>query len=119
MGRKDRNFYQTKKVAATSATKSMTEYRAPTVGLEDQVFTFVKLKDAAKFEVVKEELGKHFSTQTWNNVSDAARSFAALKEPVYIEPNEPPLPTRLIHNTNMDGTIKTKEDPEYKSKYQR
>ena len=68
---------------------------------------------------MKEELGKHFSTQTCNNRSDASRAFDASKEPVYIEPNEPPLPTRFIHNTNTDITIKTKEDPEYESKSQR
>ena len=49
MNRKDGNFYHTKKLAATSANTSTTEYRAPTVDLEDQVFTFGKSKDAAKF----------------------------------------------------------------------
>ena len=58
MGRKDRNFYHAKILAATYSTTSTTEYRAPTVGLEDQVFTFGKAKDAAKFEDVREELGK-------------------------------------------------------------
>ena len=89
-----------------------------TVRMSDQVFNFGKAKDAAKFEVVKEELGKHFVTQIWNNRADAARAFETLKEPVFIEPNDPPLPNRLIHNTNADGNIKTKEDPEYKSKSQ-
>ena len=59
MSRKDRNFYQAKNLAATSATTSTTDYSAPTVGLEDQVFTYGKAKDAAKFEVAKEELGKN------------------------------------------------------------
>ena len=61
---------------------STTEYCAPTVGLEDHIFTFGKVKDAAKFEVVKEELGKHFTTQTWKNGDDAARVFETSKEPV-------------------------------------
>ena len=39
-----------------------TEYRAPTVGLENKIFTIVSTVDAAKFEMVKEELGKHFTT---------------------------------------------------------
>ena len=97
---------------------STTDYRAPTIGLEDQFFTFGKTKGAAKFEFVKEELGKHFATQTWNNGADAARSFETSKEPVYIEPNEPPLPTRFIHNNNTDCTIKTDEDTEYEGKSQ-
>ena len=54
MGRKDRKFYHAKNSAATSDTTSTTEYRAPTVGLEDHVFTFGKGRDATKFEVVKE-----------------------------------------------------------------
>ena len=37
-------------------------FRAPTVGLEDKIFTIGTTADAAKFEVVKEELGKHFAT---------------------------------------------------------
>ena len=82
MGRKDRKFYHAKKSAATSDTKSTTEYRSLTVGLEDQVFTFGKTKDAAKFEVVKEELGKNFSNQTCNNVADATRAFETSKESV-------------------------------------
>ena len=49
MGRKYRKFYYAKKLAATYATTSTTEYRAPTVGLEDQVFTFGKAKDISKF----------------------------------------------------------------------
>ena len=93
MVRKDRNFYHAKKSAATSATTSTTDYRYPTVGLEDQIFIFGKAKDASKLEVVKEELGKHFATQTWNNGSDYLRAFETSKESIYIKPNEPPLPT--------------------------
>ena len=92
MGRKDRKLDHAKKSAATFSTTSMNEYRAPTLVLEDQVFTFGKAKYAAKFEVVKEKLGKYFANQTWNNGADAAWEFEISKDPVYIEPNEPPLP---------------------------
>ena len=51
---------------------SAREYRAPTVGLEDQVFTIDSTKDAAKFELLKKELGNHFATQSWSDGSDAA-----------------------------------------------
>ena len=68
MGRKARNgnFYHAKRSASAvpATTTSANEYRAPTVGLEDLVFTIGKTKDAARFEVVKEELGKHFATQS-------------------------------------------------------
>ena len=47
-------------------------FRAPTVGLEDGIFMIGSTADAAKFEVVKEELGKHFATQSWNDGVDAA-----------------------------------------------
>ena len=40
-----------------------TEYQASTVGLEDKIFTISSTLDAAKFEMIKEELGKHFATQ--------------------------------------------------------
>ena len=51
---------------------SATEYRAPTVRLEYQVFKIGSTKDAAKFELVKKELGKHFATQSWIDGADAA-----------------------------------------------
>ena len=54
-------------VQAESATKTPDtnekEYRAPTVGLEDNIFTVGTTADAAKFEMVKEKLDKHFPTQ--------------------------------------------------------
>ena len=51
MGKPNRKFYHVKNPAAAvaSATTSKTEYRAPTVGLEHQVFTFGKAKYADKF----------------------------------------------------------------------
>ena len=79
----------------------------------------MKAKDTDNSEVVKEELGKQFYTQTWNNGTDSTRAFETSKEPIYIKPNEPPLPTRFVHNTNTDCTIKTEEDPEYESKSHR
>ena len=61
--------YQHRRARRPAATKpapapSATEYREPTVGLEDQVFTIGRTKDAAKFELVKKKLGKHFATQS-------------------------------------------------------
>ena len=95
MGRNNRKLYHAKKPAAAEASDntSTTDYRAPTFGLEDQFFTFGKAKYAAKFEVVKEELGKQFSTQTWNDGDDSARAFETSKDPVYIDPTDPPLTT--------------------------
>ena len=59
------------------------EFRAPTVGLEDKIFTIGTAADAAKFEVVKEELGKHFVTQSWSDGVDATMTFDTLTEPSY------------------------------------
>lgn len=80
--------------AAEAATKTpvTTEYRAPTIGLEDKVFTIGSTMDAAKFETVKEELGKHFATQSWSDGADAAMAFETLTEPQYDEPDEPDPP---------------------------
>ena len=57
--------------------------------MEDQVFTIGSTKDAAKFELVKEELGKHFATQSWSDGADAMMAFDTLTEPSYHEPEEP------------------------------
>ena len=121
MGRPKIKVYQAKNpdVAADYSTTSMTEYCAPTVGLEDHVFTFGKAKYAAKLEIVKEKLGKTFSTQNWNNGADSAQAFDTSNEPVYINPTEPPLLTQFVKITNTDSTIRSKEDPEYESKDQR
>ena len=42
----------------TAAAPVTTEYRAPTVGLEDKVFTIGNALDAAKFEMVKRGIGQ-------------------------------------------------------------
>ena len=80
----------------TAAAPVTTEYRAPTVGLEDKVFTIGSALDAAKFETVKEELGKHFATQSWSDGADAAVAFENLTEPMYKEPREPDVPKKRI-----------------------
>ena len=56
------------------------EFRAPTVGLGDRIFIIGTTADAAKFEVVKEELGKHFATQSWSDGVDATMAFDTLTE---------------------------------------
>ena len=61
--------YQYRRARRPAATEpapapSATDYREPTVRLEDQVFTIGSTKDTAKFELVKEELGKHFATKS-------------------------------------------------------
>ena len=57
--------------------------------------------DAAKFEVVKEELGKHFATQSWSDGVDAAMAFDTLIEPSYHEPEEPGFPLKMMYG--VDG----------------
>ena len=89
--------YQHRRARRPAATEpspspSVTEYRAPTVGLEDQVFTIGSTEDAAKFELVKEELGKQFATQSWSYGAEAAMAFETLNEPIYDEPAEPVFP---------------------------
>ena len=73
-------------------------FQASTVGLEDKIFTIGTTVDAAKFEVVKEELGKHFATQSWSDGVDAAIAFDTLTELSYHEPEEPEFSLRM-----MDG----------------
>ena len=66
------------------------------MGLEDKIFTIGTTADAAKFEVVKEELGKHFATQSWNDGVDADVAFDKLIEPSYDEPEEPEFPSKMV-----------------------
>ena len=77
--------------------------------MEDKIFTIGTTVDAAKFEVVKEELGKHFATQSWSDGVDAAMVFDTLTEPSYDEPDEPEFPRKM-----KDGVGDEKvENPEY------
>ena len=89
---------------------SATDYQAPTVVLEDQVFTIGSTKDAAKFELVKEELGKHVATQPWSDGADAAMAFETLTETIYNEPAEPVIPERFYSYKD-----KSVEEPEYEN----
>ena len=91
------------------------EYLAPTVGLEDKIFTVGTTADAAKYEMVKEELGKHFATQPWSDGADVAMAFVTLTEPSYLEPHEPDIPTKFIVGNDDVSTI----DPEYEVKLTR
>ena len=83
--------------------------------MEDKVFTIGSALDAAKFETVKEELGKHFATQSWSDGADAAAAFETFTQPVYDEPVELDIPERYIA---ADGG-KSKEDPAYEVKLMR
>ena len=61
---------------------------------------------------MKEELGKHFATQSWSDGADAAMAFDTLIEPSYHEPEEPDFPLKM-----MDGIDDKKvEDSEYEVK---
>ena len=79
--------------------------------MEDQVFTIGSTKDAAKFELVKEELGKHFATQSLSDGADASMAFETLTEPMYYELAEPVIPERFY-----SYIYKSVEDPDYKIK---
>eukprot|EP00957_Ditylum_brightwellii_P068599 5208165-Ditylum_brightwellii.AAC.1 len=69
MPRNQNRRFRQPAVQTETSTKSQgiseIEYRAPTVGLEDKIFIVGTTADTAKFEIVKEELGKHFATQPW------------------------------------------------------
>jgi hypothetical protein len=101
--------------ATNSPGISEKEYRDSTVGFEDKIFTVGTTADAAKFEIVKEELGKHFATQPWSNGADAAMAFETLTEPTYLEPWEPDIPAKFIVNADDVST----QDPKYEVKLMR
>jgi hypothetical protein len=83
--------------------------------LEDKIFTVGTTADAAKFEIMKEELGKHFATQPWSDGADAVMAFETLTEPSYIEPWEPDIPVKFV----IGADDKSKEDSEYEVKLMR
>ena len=62
--------------------------------------------DAAKFEMVKEELGKHFVTQSWSDGADTAAAFENLTEPHYDEPAEPEPPKRVKDEDAVDYEVR-------------
>ena len=101
--------------SATESDVSEKEYRAPTIGLEDNIFTVGTTADAVTFEMVKEELGKHFVTQPWSDGADAAMAFETLTEPSYLEPCEPDITVKFI--VGMDDV--STQDPEYEVKLMR
>ena len=69
---------------------------------------------------MKEELGKHFATESWSDMADAAQACEVPEEPNYDEPTKPELPLHLLKNETLDRVEKDSvEDPEYKSKSQR
>ena len=52
-----------------------------------------------RFEVVNEELGKHFATQLWSDGADVTMAFETLTKPSYDEPEEPDISERFISIT--------------------
>ena len=86
------------------------EFLAPAVGLEDKVFTVGSTMDAARFEVVKKELDKHFATQPWSDGANVTMALYTLTEPLYNEPEELDIPERFI-TTTVGG--ESTEDPAY------
>ena len=66
--------------------------------MEDKIFTVGTTADTAKFEMVKEELGKHFATQPWSDGADVAMVFETLTEPLHLEqrPQELDIPIKII-----------------------
>ena len=62
--------------------------------------------------MVKEELGKHFATQSWSDGVDAAIAFDTLTEPSYDEPEEPEFSRKMMDGVDGERV----EDPEYEAK---
>ena len=61
-----------RKKKGVEATTTSTNHKAKTPGLEDAMFTFGKVKDAAVFETTKSELVEYVGIQSWMGAADAA-----------------------------------------------
>ena len=62
LGYQNRRARQSAAQAEPAVKADNNEFWAPTVGLEDMIFTIGTTADAAKFKVVNEELDKYFAT---------------------------------------------------------
>ena len=66
------------------------EYRAPTPGLEKELFRVGQARDAAEFEEVKKKLARYVGVNFKHGASDAQRAVESLEVPDLREPEDPP-----------------------------
>ena len=65
------------------------EYKAPTPGLEKELFRVGQARDAAEFEEVKKKLARYVGVNFKHGASDAQRAVENLEEPNLREPEDP------------------------------
>ena len=90
---------------STTMTAGKGKYQAPTSGLEDVIFTWETVRDAAKYEEVKNKLAQHVGVQNWKSMTETSKTMSELNEPVITPPS---LPVREYWTDNSH-TIKTNQ----------
>ena len=69
-------------------------FRAPTSGLEDNVFTMGTVEAAATFDEVRELLARHIAQQSWHGAGRAGKAFDEMEWPPHVAPSKPLVPMR-------------------------
>ena len=98
----------TNQKGSTGESVSAANYRAPSVGYEDQVFSHGTTKAAATFTVVLTKLARMVSLHSWAGDTIAGRAMEKLEEPTLIEPQA----TTMVYTKTEDfsETVKGKND---------
>ncbi len=65
------------------------EYKAPTPGLEKELFRVGQARDAAEFEEVKKKLARYVGVNFKHGASDAQRAVESLEVSDLREPEDP------------------------------
>ena len=67
--RKYRGPWRTPPSSTTTAV-GKGKYKAPTSGLEEVIFTWGTVRDAAKYDEVRNKLAQHIGVQSWKRDGD-------------------------------------------------
>ena len=79
-----------KRTHSRTGAEKREKYRAPTPGLEDDVFAVGTAQDAANFEEVRRRLGRYVAVNFKNGGAMAQTAIERLEEPVIEEPEDLP-----------------------------
>ena len=94
-------------------TPAGSKYKAPTPGLEDNVYDCVAPKDGTNYSIVTEKLCNHFQA-TVKMGSDVALALRNLKHPVI---NYPDKPAKYDQDKNVLVAATAIEEHRYKREY--
>jgi len=105
-----------KEQAATVPTSSST-FKSTVLGLEEKVFNFGTLKDAAAFEDTKTSIARYVGTKSWAGSAMASTALETMTEPTLTMPVKPKKEAGTDDDIfKMDVSIWIEEFKDYKHK---